>query len=103
MKKSYISKVLKSLAQELGIKIILENSYGRVGQIILPSGNKRYFFNTHLDINSLGASEIAHDKDYAEYFMKKMGYPVVESYKYYSDRWCKIINEKENVIKDYGK
>jgi glutathione synthase/RimK-type ligase-like ATP-grasp enzyme len=54
----------------------LEDKYGYAGQIVTSKGRKFYFKNTHFDLNLQGALDIARDKDYAIYFMKKMGYPV---------------------------
>ena len=37
-----------------------------------------------MDLNPVGASDIAKDKDYANFFMKKMGYPIVPGRTFFS-------------------
>ncbi len=70
----------------------MEPEWNIVGQIIFKSGQKRYFKYSSIDLNPLGASEIAKDKDYAGFFMKKMGYPVVpKSMAFYSKDWAHVI------------
>lgn len=103
MKKPFISRIFKSLEKQVGVKIVLEPKYGYAGQIILPNGQTRYFRSTHLDINPLGASEISHDKDYAAFFMKKLGYPVVTSFKFYTDKLCEVIKSKDDINAAYFK
>lgn len=103
MKRSIVSKIFKELAKEVDVKIILEPEYGFSGQIKLKNGKKRYFKGTSIDINTLGASDIAKDKDYAAFFMKKLGFPIVESYKFYATKWCKIIKSDKNIHKGYLK
>ena len=43
----------------------------------LQGGRRSYFRYNTLDLNPVGASDIAKDKDYAAFFMAAMGYPVV--------------------------
>jgi len=97
MKSSFVTPIIKKIAQEEGIKIIIEPQYGYVGQIILPDGRKRYFHQTDFDLNYLGAAEVAKDKAYAAYFMKLMGYPVPEGESFFTDYWCSIIGSDRNA------
>jgi D-alanine-D-alanine ligase-like ATP-grasp enzyme len=101
MKRPFVSQIFASLAGEVGITVNLEPQYGFAGQIILPDGRKRYFRDTHMDINPLGAAEIAGDKDYAAYFISLLGYPVVRSWNFYSKRWCEVIRSKRNIDAAY--
>lgn len=73
MKQSFVSPILKKLAKRAGVKVNIEPRYGYAGQIVFKNGKKRYFRTTCFDLNPLGASEIAKDKNYASYFLKKMG------------------------------
>lgn len=91
-----LGPLLQKLAPKIGAKIIMEPKWGIVGQIIFKNGKKRYFRYTSLDLNTLGASEIAKDKDYASFFMKKLGYPVIIGRAFFSDEWCQAINSKQN-------
>ena len=91
-----LGQVLQKIAPRIGAKVIMEPVWNIVGQIILTGGRKRYFRYSSLDLNSLGASEIAKDKDYANFFMKGMGYPIVPgSRTFYSDEWVRILGTPE--------
>ncbi len=88
-----LGHVLQKIASRIGASVIMEPKWRIVGQIIYKSGQKRYFSYSSLDLNSLGASEIAKDKDYANFFMKRMGYPIIPGSKtFYSNEWAKTIN-----------
>ena len=53
--------------------------------------------DTCLDLNTLGASEIAKDKAYSTFFMEKLGYSTIEGEAFFTDHWwCAIINSKRN-------
>jgi len=94
-----LGQVLRKIAPRIGATVIMEPEWGIVGQIIYRSGQKRYFRYSSLDINLLGASEIAKDKDYANFFMKSMGYWTVPGSKtFYSDEWGKAIGSPHRDI-----
>ncbi len=95
---SIIAPILKKLAPQVGAKIIVEPEWGVAGQIIFKNGKKRYFRYSSLDLNTLGASEIAKDKDYANFFMKKMGYPTIPGETFFSDYWCGVIGSRKNIL-----
>lgn len=87
-----LGQILQKIAVRIGATVIMEPKWKIVGQIIYKSGQKRYFRYSSLDLNPLGASEIAKDKDYANFFMKRMGYPIVPgSRTFYSKEWAKAI------------
>lgn len=94
---SIIAPILKKLAPQVGAKIIVEPEWGVAGQIIFKNGKKRYFRYSSLDLNTLGASEIAKDKDYANFFMKKMGYPTITGDTFFSNYWCEVIGSHKNI------
>lgn len=91
-----IVDIITKVAPRLGITIKLESRWGRVGQLVTPDNRKFYFRGSNVDLNTLGAAEIARDKDYAYYFMRQMGYPVPEGKAFYSNRWCEIIGSDQN-------
>jgi D-alanine-D-alanine ligase-like ATP-grasp enzyme len=95
--RSFMGLLFKRLAREVGAKVLLEPTWKTVGQIEFKDGRKRYFRYSSVDLNTLGASEISKDKDYAAFFMRKMGYSVVPGKAFYSDRWAKAIGSKENA------
>ncbi len=97
MKSPLVSRILKKLAKRAGVKVNLEPNWGFVGQVVLPDGRKRYFRNTSLDLNPLGASEVARDKDYSNYFMGKMGYPIVPGKSFFSDKLSTALKSKRNI------
>ncbi len=97
MKEPFISKALLRLAKKAGVKVNLEPEWGFAGQIELPNGRKAYFRNSNLDLNPLGASEIARDKAYANYFMRRMGYPVAEGRTFFSDKWAEAIGSSRTM------
>lgn len=99
--KAFVTNLFKKLAGQAGVKITSEPTWGVVGQIITPSGKKRYYRNTCFDINTLGATEIAKDKAYASFFMSKMGYPVIRGEAFFSEKWCKQIKSKRNIDMAY--
>jgi D-alanine-D-alanine ligase-like ATP-grasp enzyme len=79
----------------------MEPEWKVVGQICFRNGRKRYFKYASLDLNSLGASEIAKDKDYANFFMRRMGYPTIAGRKFYSNEWAKAIGSKQTIDAAY--
>mgnify|MGYP001809554140 CR=1 FL=1 len=96
-----LGKIFQKIAPDIGAKIIMEPKWKIVGQIIFRNGKKRYFRYSSLDLNPLGSSEIAKDKDYANFFMKKMGYPTIPGATFYSDEWRQKINSKKNIKAAY--
>ncbi|MFA6190326.1 MAG: cyanophycin synthetase [Candidatus Staskawiczbacteria bacterium] len=89
-----IGQLFQKVAPKIGATVVIEPKWKIVGQITYKNGKKRYFRGSSLDLNSLGASEIARDKDYANFFMKTMGYPIVPGGKtFYSSQWAKAIAE----------
>lgn len=101
MKENLVARTLKKLAPKIGAKILLEPNWGIVGQIEFKSGRKRFFRYSTLDLNHVGASDIARDKDYSKFFMKKMGYPVIPGKVFCSDRWAETIGSKEGSAEAY--
>lgn len=92
-----VASIFKKIAPRIGAKVVLEPEWGIAGQILYKSGRKRYFRYSSLDLNTLGASEIAKDKDYANYFMKKLGYPTLPGKTFFSLSWAKTIDSKRTT------
>ena len=91
----------RMLAREVGAKVVSEDAWKVVGQIVFPNGRKSYFRYNTLDINPHAASEIAKDKDYANFFLHRMKYPTVKGEAFYSDDWCTAIGSRRNVHAAY--
>ncbi|MCW5211694.1 hypothetical protein VU04_02155 [Desulfobulbus sp. TB] len=100
-KRRLIREVLQKIAPQIGATVILEPEWNIAGQIIFQNGKICYFKYSSLDLNSQGASEIAKDKDYANFFMKKMGYPAVNGKTFFSDLWCNLIGSDRNIDAAY--
>ncbi len=97
-----LPKLLKKIAPKIGAKVFVEPKWGVAGQITFKNGRKRYFRYNTLDLNPVGASDIAKDKDYATLFMKRMGYRTVQGSAFYSNDWCKAIGSKRNIHAAYA-
>ncbi len=96
-----LGRVLKEIAPRIGARVVLEPKWKIVGQIIYRNGRKRYFRYSSLDLNRMGASEIARDKDYCNFFMKSMGYPTVEGRAFFSPAWARAIGSKHSTDEAY--
>ncbi|MBI2888795.1 MAG: cyanophycin synthetase [Candidatus Liptonbacteria bacterium] len=96
-----LGKVLQKIAPKIGARVVLEPEWNIVGQIIFKNGRKRYFRYSSLDLNPLGASDIAKDKDYANFFMRRMGYPVIPGRAFFSYDWCKAIGSRRDIDAAY--
>ncbi len=86
---------MRAEAKKRGLKVLVEPDWGIVVQLEVPRG-KRYLRYSSLDVNTQAAAEIAKDKDYANFFMKKMGYPTVSGKAFYSPLWAKTIGSKQS-------
>lgn len=96
-----LGKLLQKIAPKIGAVVVMEPDWEIVGQIIFKNGRKRYFSYSSLDLNPLGASEVAKDKGYANFFMKHMGYPTVPGKTFFSDQWAKAIGSPRNIDAAY--
>jgi D-alanine-D-alanine ligase-like ATP-grasp enzyme len=52
-------------------------------------------------LNPVGASDVAKDKDYANFFMKRMGYPTVIGRAFFSNEWSRAIHSRRNIDAAY--
>ncbi len=91
--------MLRKIAPRIGAAVLMEPEWEMVGQITFKSGQHSYFRYNTLDLNPMGGSEIARDKDYSNFFMKSMGYPIVPGSKtFFSDQWTKAIGSPRRNI-----
>lgn len=94
-----LGKLLRKIAPCIGATIFLEPEWEIAGQITFKSGKKSYFRYNTLDLNPVGASDIAKDKDYANLFMQRLGYPVVPGSKtFFSKEWAQAIGAPQRMI-----
>jgi D-alanine-D-alanine ligase-like ATP-grasp enzyme len=98
-----LGRLLVKIAPRIGATVLLEPEWNVVGQITFKSGQHSYFRYNTLDLNPMGGSEIARDKDYANFFMKSLGYPIVPGSKtFFADWWgCAIGAPQRNIDAAY--
>ena len=92
-----VVEILTRAAPLVGARIATESVWRVAGQITFASGRRRYFRDTSLDINPMGAAAIAKDKDYANFFMKAMGYPTIQGRVFFSRGWARLFDPTLNV------
>lgn len=86
MRHPFASELISKIAPSLGITAELEPEYGFVGELIFPDGRRHLFRNTNFNLNPAGSTEIAKDKQYTSYFLRKFGFNVPDSKAFFSDR-----------------
>ena len=98
-----LGRLLEKIAPSIGASVLLEPEWKIAGQITFKSGRKSYFRYNTLDLNPVGSSDIAKDKDYCNFFMKSLGYPVVPKSKtFYSQAWADAVGSpKRNIDAAY--
>ncbi len=96
-----LGKFLQKIAPKIGAKVLVEPEWGIVGQITFKNGRRRYFRYSGLDLNPLGSSEVAKDKDYAAFFLRSMGYPTVSGKTFFSDAWSVAIGSRRTIDAAY--
>ena len=96
----YLTNLIKKLAPKVGAKVVVEPEWGIASQIIYKNGVVRSLRMYSLDLNHIASSDIARDKDYAKFFIKKRGYPVAEGKTVFSNDWAKAV--KSNRTISYG-
>jgi len=96
-----VGAIFRKIARKIGAKVVMEPEWKISGQIIYKGGQKRYFRYSSLDLNTLGASEISKDKDYANFFMRKMGYATIRGKTFFSPRWAKAIGSDRDIDAAY--
>ena len=94
-----LGPLLAKIAPKIGAKVLLEPDWGIAGQITFKNGKRSYFRYNTLDLNPVGAADIAKDKDYANFFMEKLGYPVVPGSKtFFRKEWAERIHAPKRGI-----
>ncbi len=94
-----LGRMLKKIAAQIGATVLIEPRWGIVGRITFSDGRHSYFRYNTLDLNPMGSSAIATDKDYANFFMEALGYPIVpKSRTFFSDRWAQVVGAPSRNI-----
>jgi len=94
----YLIKLIAKLAPKVGAKFVLEPEWKVAGQIIYPNGIVRSLRMYSMDMNHMGSSSVAKDKDYAKFFMKKRGYPIAKGQTIFEDNWAKIVKSNRTIL-----
>lgn len=93
----YLTKLIQKLAPKVGAKVVVEPEWGIASQIIYKNGVVRSLRMYSLDLNHIASADIARDKDFAKFFMKKRGYPVAEGITIFSNEWAKTVKSKRTI------
>jgi D-alanine-D-alanine ligase-like ATP-grasp enzyme len=97
-----LGPLFKKIAPTIGATVFLEPEWHIAGCIVFKSGQRSYFRYNTIDLNPVGSADISRDKDYANFFMKKLGYPIVPGSKtFYSDAWAAAVGTPNRTI-DYA-
>lgn len=96
-KPPFLTGLIAKIARKMGAKVILEPEFGYVGQIIFQNGNRTFFRNRVLSINTASAIEVARDKNYASFFLRQFGYNVPTEQTFFSPRWSKQIRNDRTL------
>ena len=94
----FLTALVKKLAPKIGARVVVEPEWGIAAQIIYKNGIVRSLRMYSLDLNHIGSSDIARDKDYAKFFMKKRGYPVAEGETIFEDNWARIVKSNRTIL-----
>ncbi|KKQ07592.1 MAG: cyanophycin synthetase [Parcubacteria group bacterium GW2011_GWB1_36_5] len=93
----YLTNLIKKLAPKVGAKVVIEPEWGIVAQIIYKNGVVRSIRMYSLDLNHIASSDIARDKDFAKFFMKKRGYPVAKGKTILKDSWAQKVKSNRKI------
>ena len=96
----YLTQLAIKLAPKIGAKVVVEPEWGIVSQIVYKNGVVRSLRSYSLDLNPIASSDIAKDKDYAKFFIKRAGYPIAEGRTIFEDKWAKVVKSNRNIL--YG-
>lgn len=101
----YLTKLVKRLAPKIGARVIVEPEWGIAAQIIYKNGVVRSLRYLSLDLNSIASADIAKDKGYAKFFMKKWGFPTAPGQTFFDKNWAKTVKSKRTaeVASGYAK
>lgn len=97
MKPSFVTPLIEKVCRDMGITVHMEPQ-GYVGMLVRPDGKVRYFRGPSFDLNTLGATEVARDKDYAAYFLRRAGYPVPEGRAFFTNRWARVLGSENTPL-----
>jgi len=86
MRYPFASMIIKEIAPPMGIIVELEPEYQFAGELVFPDGRRHLFRNTNFNINPAGSTEIAKDKGYTSFFLRKHGFSVPNNRAFFSEK-----------------
>lgn len=96
-KTPFLTPILVKVAECMGAHVMIEPTYGSVGCITFRNGNTTFFRGAKLDINPLGATEVAKDKGYTSFFLAQFGFSVPEEQTFFSDTLCRYVDNPRTI------
>lgn len=78
--------LIAEIAPSMGILVELEPEYQFAGELIFPDGRRHLFRNTNFNVNPAGSTEIAKDKGYTSFFLRKHGLNVPTNKAFFSEK-----------------
>lgn len=88
MRKQLLMPVLLTVAQKIGMKILIEPTRAMYGVILFDSGKKYYIKDVNFNLNLSASTSLAKNKAATSFFLEKFGYQVPEFTMVYSDEKC---------------
>lgn len=101
MKKAFVTDRIVRLAKQMRAEVILEPDYCFVGHITFANNKKTLFRDTAFNINPLGSVQIAKDKGYSAFFLKKFGYLVPDAMAIFSPKLNANIKVQKTIEDGY--
>ncbi|MDQ3244837.1 MAG: cyanophycin synthetase [bacterium] len=100
----YLTKLVTKLAPKFGARVVVEPEWHYAAQIIYPNGVVRSLKFYSLDLNNVASSDIAKDKDFAKFFLKKNNFPVAKGITIFDQSWATVIGSDRTIksIKKYA-
>lgn len=85
MRIPFASLLIAEVAPMVGVQVELEPEFKFAGELIFPNGRRHVFKNSNLNINPAGSVEIARDKEYTKFFLRKNDINTPKSRAFFSD------------------
>ncbi len=92
-----VGDILTKIAPSIGAKVVIEPEWRIAGQITFKNGNRSYFRFNSIGINQLGAAEISKDKDYANFYMRRMGYSTIPGKTFFKEDFRAALRSKRGI------
>jgi D-alanine-D-alanine ligase-like ATP-grasp enzyme len=77
---------IAEIGSSMGISVELEPEYQFAGELVFPDGRRHLFRNTNFNVNPAGSTEIAKDKGYTSFFLRKHGLNAPKNKAFFSEK-----------------